>query len=1145
MKKAITPPKKHLIYMLFVAFGVLVSFKGSAQLTIPGVIINSCSGSITVSADGGVQPYAYQWFKKSGTVWNLLPNEDYFVLSGQAPGSYKVIVSDANGAEVIGEYDISEPVALYVNEIFTGLACAEDPNSGVIILRFENGIPPYDWTLTGSSASFTTRAGTVTPTGTPYYLSLDDIPVGDYTFSWADDFGCSGTEEITVSTPPITELTVNTTTDVICFGDSNGEVNVSVTGGWGASYAINIVPDGQAPQAIGSWTDIGDGTNYTVNNLPAGTYQIYYYDKLANPPLTTTYGLDVSSYNCSKFETFTIGTPAELISTPSGELLSCFGNTDGNITGTITGGTAPYTITLDETGTQFTGITDGGAFDFSGLGAGTYNFTIIDAASCSIITQTSITQPAELTTGFVSKQDVSCNAGADGNIVVSVTGGTAPYIFEVDGITVTPTLINGNNFTIGNLSAGSYSIAVTDQNNCTATTTITQTITEPTALSVAILGEALTCFGDSDGNITGSISGGTAPYTIALDGTGTQFTGIADGGAFDFSGLSAGTYTFTITDAASCTTTTQETITQPNEIQASSTGSLLLCFGDSDGNITGTISGGTAPYAIVLDETAAQFTGITDGGSFDFSGLAAGTYNFTITDAASCSIITQASITQPDELTTSFVSKQDVSCNAGTDGNVIVSVTGGTAPYIFKVAGVIVTPTLISGTNYTIGNLEASNHTITITDQSSCANSITQVITQPEEISLSLVSFQNLSCFNAGNGAITVGVTGGTPSYIFTLTGPSNATAQDNGNGTWTFTSLDAGTYTISVTDQNNCTSNPTQISQELTQPIEVTFDALPQNVSCFGLTDGTITIPNYTTDYNYEIVSTSSLSVPITTFSVQGTSLVYTDLPVDSYRVKVWILGNNGASCPMFRFIDINEPAEVTLTSSSVSNFYAGTGSPINISCNGASDGSVDITMSGGIGPYSYIWTTVDGSIPTGTENDEGISGLTAGTYSVQVSDQNSCQKSFNFTLSEPRILNNTAIATQNNGCFNGESGALISQITTSGSVDGIIYTYTVVGSPALPSSYPAVQTTTNLSATFSNLPSGDYQVQVVDQNGCTSTSPLVTITQPTAILNIDSGTLSSHNGFNISCNGSDDGSIDIAVSGGAGTYTYSWTGP
>ena len=299
-----------------------------------------------VSADGGVQPYAYTWFKNNGATWDLLPNEDYFVLSGQTSGNYRVVVTDASGAEVTGEYAISEPYALYIKEIVTGLVCAEDPDSGVVILRFENGIPPYNWTLTGSSSSFTTRAGTVTPTGTPYFLSLENIPVGDYTFSWTDDFGCSGTEEITVSAPPITALTVNTTTDVICFGDSNGAVNVSVTGGWGANYAINIVPDGQAPQAIGSWTDIGDGTNHTINNLPAGTYQIYYYDKLANSPFTTTYGLDVSSYSCSKFETFTIGTPAELISTPTGELLSCFGDTDGNITGTITGGTAPYTITL-------------------------------------------------------------------------------------------------------------------------------------------------------------------------------------------------------------------------------------------------------------------------------------------------------------------------------------------------------------------------------------------------------------------------------------------------------------------------------------------------------------------------------------------------------------------------------------------------------------------------------------------------------------------------------------------------------------------------------------------------------------------------------------------------------------------------------
>ncbi|MFT6960136.1 MAG: hypothetical protein ACJA17_001237, partial [Polaribacter sp.] len=237
MKKRIRTPPKHLIYILFFVFGLFTSFKGSAQVTIPNVIINSCTGSITVSADGGVQPYTYEWKKKNASGgWDVLPDEDYFVLDNQGPGVYRVRVTDDNSDTVMGEYEISEPVDLYVKEVLSGLVCPQDPNSGVIILRFENGIPPYTWTLTDKNSSFS-DTGTVTSTDTPYYLSLDNIPVGDYTFDWTDDFGCSGTEEITVSAPPITELTINTTTGVVCFGESNGEVNISVTGGWGPDYA--------------------------------------------------------------------------------------------------------------------------------------------------------------------------------------------------------------------------------------------------------------------------------------------------------------------------------------------------------------------------------------------------------------------------------------------------------------------------------------------------------------------------------------------------------------------------------------------------------------------------------------------------------------------------------------------------------------------------------------------------------------------------------------------------------------------------------------------------------------------------------------------------------------------------------------------
>jgi gliding motility-associated-like protein len=1133
VKKTIRTPSKHFIYILFFVFGFLTSFKGSAQVTISNTVVNSCTGSITIAVDGGVVPYMYEWSKENTSGgWDPV-GINYFALDGQSSGNYRVLVTDANESTVLGEYVISAPIALTVTNILSGLVCPEDSNSGVIIVQFGNGFPPYEWSLMGSNSSFTARTGKVNPTGTPYYLSIDNIPEGDYTFDWTDDFGCSGTEEITVSAPPATELTINATADVLCFGESNGEVNISVTGGWGPDYAINIVPDGGEPESIESFTNIGDGTNYTINDLAAGTYQIYYYDKLANPPLTTTYDLDVSNYNCVKSKTFTIDTPAELISTPTGELLSCFGDTNGNITGTITGGTAPYTIKLDGTATQITGIADGGNFDFSGLSAETYDFTITDAAGCSINTQASITQPDQLITSFVSKQDVTCNAGTDGSIMVKVTGGTANYIFKVDGTVVTPISSSSENYTIGNLSAGTYNITITDQNDCTASTDITQTITEPSSLTVATSGETLTCFGDSDGNITGNISGGTAPYTISLDDRATQITVDDDGGSFDFSGLSAGTYNFTITDAKDCTTTVQETISTPLELISTPVGELLSCFGDTDGNITGTITGGTAPYRISLNGTTTAQTGIADDGSFDFSELSVGTYNFTITDAVGCIDTAQASITQPDQLITSFVSKQDVSCNAGADGNIMVSVTGGTADYIFKVDGVLVTPTLASGTNYTIGNLSAGTYNITITDQNNCTanNSVTQVITEPAEINLSLDSFQNLSCFNSGDGSITVGVTGGTlsttqgePNYIFTLTGPSAVMAQDTGNNTWTFDSLDAGTYTISVTDQNNCISNPAQITQKLTQPLAINFTALEQDISCNGAEDGSIdiTVTGGTVPYTYAWIGPNSFSE--TTQDINA-------LVPGAYTITV----TDDNECTLVENYIITEPDILDLAGD-LSDYNG-----FEVSENGLSDGSIDITVTGGTTPHSYSWTSLNGTIPVGQETQEDLTGLNAGTYTVQITDTNGCTITKTWEITEPfeLLINESPASHVDVLCF-GDNTGVIKVVVTQQSVGP--YEYTITNILGVFVEQVTDQTT---SYVFDGLFADTYTVTVTDANGNSKSLNNIIITQPESLLRISDATISNFNGFGISCNGAADGSIAITVSGGAAAYTYAWTSP
>ncbi|MEO1438745.1 MAG: SprB repeat-containing protein, partial [Bacteroidota bacterium] len=176
---------------------------------------------------------------------------------------------------------------------------------------------------------------------------------------------------------------------------------------------------------------------------------------------------------------------------------------------------------------------------------------------------------------------------------------------------------------------GDYAVTVTDNNGCMIESSAS--ITEPTELMASATGEALLCFGDSDGDIDLTVSGGTLPYTYSWDnGAGTDE---------DPSDLPVGDYAVTVTDNNGCTIESSASIAEPTELIASVTGEALLCFGDSDGDIDLTVSGGTLPYTYSWDNGA--------GTDEDPSDLTAGDYTVTVTDNNGCTIESSASITEP------------------------------------------------------------------------------------------------------------------------------------------------------------------------------------------------------------------------------------------------------------------------------------------------------------------------------------------------------------------------------------------------------------------------------------------------------------------------------------------------------------------
>jgi hypothetical protein len=440
--------------------------------------------------------------------------------------------------------------------------------------------------------------------------------------------------------------------------------------------------------------------------------------------------------------------------------IQCFGQSTASLTATPNGGTAPYTYSWAPSG--------GTTATASGLGAGTYTVTVTDANS-AVTTQTfTVTQPTALAVSASAQTNISCNGGSNGSATVTGTGGTGAYSYSWS-----PS--GGTAATASALAAGGYTVTVTDANSCSTTQTFN--ITEPAALASTSTQTDVTCNGGSNGDATVVSTGGTPGYTYNwLPSGGTAATA---------SGLPAGIYTCTITDANGCSSTQSVSISEPTALAAIATSMDAMCNGSSDGSASVTASGGTPGYTYNWAPTG--------GTAATATGLAAGTYTCTITDANNCTMTQTVLVSEPDALIANPTSTSAL-CNGNSNGSATVAVFGGTSPYTYSWA-----PT--GGTAATATGLAAGTYTCTITDVNNCVTTQTVVVTQPASLSAAIVTATNPVFCNGTNGSIDLSVNGGTPNYTYAW---SNSANTQDVNG------LAAGTYSVTITDANNCTATQT-----------------------------------------------------------------------------------------------------------------------------------------------------------------------------------------------------------------------------------------------------------------------------------------------------------------------------------------------
>ncbi|MFN4911623.1 MAG: SprB repeat-containing protein, partial [Flavobacteriales bacterium] len=556
--------------------------------------------------------------------------------------------------------------------------------------------------------------------------------------------------------------------------------------------------------------------------------------------------------------------------------------------------------------------------------------SILDANNCIFSLPISVSQPDTLQLNF-NVTNIACFGNLSGAIDLSVSGGTPGYTFLWSNSQSTEDLTN--------LNIGWYNVLVTDALGCQSydSAQITQPITP---LTLLITGTNITCFGFTNGSINLTPQGGTAPYLYNWSNGATTE---------DLTGLSAGNYTVTVTDANGCTATTSLTISTPAAALAISNSLLtnVQCYNQSTGSIDITISGGSFPYAYTWTNSSGTFNATTQ----DLLNIPAGGYSVTVTDFNGCSVSANYAITQPPSGAVISTNVQPVFCFGDSTGWINATVIGGALPYSFSWSNGVNAEDLY--------NIPAGTYVLAVTDNIGCVTTASILVAQPSAPLFSNAIIDNQSCFGVVDASIDANLSGGTaPYYISWSTGETTAIID----------TLVVGQYDLHVVDSLGCVLDTTFF---ITQPNPLLIPGTVVNVACHGDSSGYITaLPNGgTAPYSYA-------------WSNGQTSQVDTLLPAGSYVVTV----TDANGCIDSALFDVGEPsAPIALTA--VANA---------VGCFGANSGAIDLSVTGGTPGYSYLWSN--------NATSQDIQSLLAGNYQVVVTDANGCIDSLDVPITQPQ---------------------------------------------------------------------------------------------------------------------------------------------
>ena len=980
-----------------------------------------------------------------------------------------------------------------------------------------------DFVVTGGTTPYTYAWTTADGSGLDVTSkSQSGLGAGTYSVTVTDSTGCTKSIDYTITQPDELQMSFDNTVNsaINCFGD-NGTLKVDISQESVAPYTYllegtELVSGNLVSQSLTDQTVL----TQTYNTLKAGTYKVTITDANGCVKVTPEKSLTQPAAGLSI---------SEVVSVHNGFSITCNGAGDGSIDLTVAGGAVNYTYAW--TTTDGSGL-DAAVADQTGLGPGTYKVVVTDNNLCTIEKTYTLTEPTPLAiTEIVSSHngfEITCNGANDASIDITASGGTSVYTYAwttADGSGLDAAVADQTG-----LGPGTYKVEISDSNNCKIDKTYT--ISEPDPLSLSqsssdFNGFDASCSGGVDATIDLTITGGAPTYSYAwttTDGSGLDAT------AEDQSGLSAGTYDVIVTDLNGCQISDSFLITEPPPIVLTSilsdfNGFNISCNGESDGSIDitvsgGTISGGDTDYT--YEWTTLNGTGL-DTSVPDQTGLSAGTYTVKITDSNNCSLTRSIDILQADPIDLTGVLSDyngyNISVKGLADGFINITPVGGSGGYIYEWSTADGSG-LIDGEQDQTG-LTIGTYTLKLTDSNGCSTSKSFTLVEPTELTIDLgTDPTNILCFGEKTGVLKAIITQeSVPSYKYTLNGTDyqgNVILETVSSITvlnHTFL-VKAGIYTITVEDLNG--GKKTSAQRTFTQPAaplaisETISDFNGFNISCTGASDAAIdltvtggTITGTLYNYSWSTLDGSGLQPNIEDQIGLGPG-TYTVLVEDE----------NG--CTITKTYIITEPELIDYKLDTKND----------ISCFGANDGSINITVTKGTGVYNYAWTTEDGAGLDPTSEDQ--SGLSAGKYKLILTD--GCQTlQYIYEIEEPAVLAIGLDEKVDILCFGDSTGKIL--VTVSGGTSPYNYEWIDNFGNKYNRDIGNVFNTGNLS----NIPVGIYDLTVTDKNGCIETLK-VELKEPDE-LKID------FNKVDVSCFKGNDGSIDVNPTGGVAPYTYSWS--